>query len=591
MPQFLKQIIATVFFALLVGVPFVIRPYYDRTRRSSGDESVAMRQFGLYFTEKAKESGIDFKHTAPALDPKIQNIMPQIASMGAGAAVADFNNDGWADLYLTNSGRDSKNALYKNNKDGTFTEVGESAGVADFNREGASMGAVWGDYDNDGWEDLLVYKWGESLLFHNEKGERFTRVETAGFPKHANINAGIWFDYDRDGRLDIFLGGYFREDLDLWNLKDTKIMPESFEYAKNGGRNYLYRNLGDGRFEETAFKAGLDSTRWTLAASAADINKDGFADLFISNDYGVSELYINDQKGGFVDVSEKSGVGFAPKSGMNASFGDVLNNGSLAIYESNIYEEGNLLQGNNLWVPKSDSGQTPTYGNLAPGLGVENGGWSWSAQFGDLNNDGALDLFVANGYVSADRNGSYWYDFATVTGGNESIISDTKNWADMKGRSLSGYQVSRVWLNDGKGRFTDAAKTVGVRDEFDGRAVAFADFSNRGVLDVVVASQNAPLLLYRSEVASDRNWIEVDLVPKANESPIGTSVTIHWNGKKQTTEVFGGSGFCAQNQRRVHFGLGAGAKIDRAEIRWPDGTTQIFEIVPTNQIFKAVQKS
>jgi hypothetical protein len=509
--------------------------------------------------------------------------------MGASVAVADFNNDGWNDFYLTNSAAGSKNALYQNDKTGRFTDVAAKAGVADLNKRGASMGAVWGDYNNDGFEDLLVYKWGSTELYKNNQGKSFSNVASESLPAHANINSAIWLDFDRDGHLDIFLGGYFRKETDLWNLKDTRIMPESFEYAANGGRNFLLRNKGDGSFEDITKETGLLSTRWTLAAASADINGDGFTDLFIANDYGVSELYINDGGKRFVDISENSGVGFSPKSGMNASFGDVMNDGSLAMYESNIYEEGNLLQGNNLWIPTGKNGEEPKFQNLANSFGVENGGWSWAAQFGDLNNDGFLDLFVANGYVSATRGSSYWYDFATVTGGNKSIISDTKNWTAMDGRSLSGFQTSRVWLNDGSGRFSETAMSVGVNDSYDGRAVALADLSNDGSLDVIVANQNAPVLIYKTIVGKDRKWIEFVLQPKNNRSAIGTRVTAFWDGKIQTQEIHGGSGYCSQNQRRAHIGIGSASKVDKIEVRWPDGASQTVIAPEINKLHTIVQ--
>ena len=323
----------------------------------------------------------------------------------------------------------------------------------------------------------------------------------AGFPVWANINSAIWFDYDRDGLLDIFLGGYFREDLNLWNLETTRIMPESFEYAKNGGRKYLFRNLGGGKFEEVSEKLGIKTNRWALAIGAADLTGNGFPDLFIANDYGISELFLNQNGERFIDASEKSGVGFAPKSGMNATFGDVLNDGRLSIYESNISEEGILLQGNNLWMPKQNTtGENIQFENQAGNFGVELGGWSWGSQFGDLNNDGFLDIFLTNGYVSAEKNTSYWYDFSKVTVGNNTIIGDAANWAAMDGRSLAGFQQKKVWINDGAGKFNEVALSVGVNETFDGRAVAVADLWNRGVLDVIVANQNAPVLIYKNTV-------------------------------------------------------------------------------------------
>jgi len=450
-----------------------------------------------------------------------------------------------------------------------------------------SMGAVFGDYDNDGFEDLFLYRWGRPELFHNEQGRHFTRVDTASLPSWANINAAVWLDYDRDGRLDLFLGGYYPERLNLWKLADTKIMPESFEYANNGGRKYLYRNLGNGRFEEVSAKAGLISTRWALAAVAADLRGTGYPDLFIANDYGVSELFLN-EGGRFREAGRETGVGYAPKSGMNASVGDVLNQGKLAIYVSNISEEGILLQGNNLWVPTGGTRALPTYENMARAMGVEIGGWSFGAQFGDLNNDGFLDLYLVNGYVSASRDDSYWYDYSKVAGGHQLVIGDAANWPAMANRSLAGYQPKKVWINDSYGGYADVAPMVGVTDRHDGRAVALADFSNRGVLDVVVANQRGPLLLYRNQVPSERQWIAFDLEggcrrddvarPCSNRSAIGAQVEVFWSGRpgrhRQVQEVSGGSGFCAQNQRRLHFGLGTPQTVDRAVIRWPSGKTQ-----------------
>jgi len=503
--------------------------------------------------------------------------------------VVDFDKDGWNDFYLTNSGENSSNALYRNNGDGTFKDVAKELGIADVNRRetGVSMGAVWGDFDNDGFEDLLIYKWGKTQLFKNNQGESFANVD-AGFPGWANINSGIWFDYDRDGKLDIFLGGYFPESLNLWNLETTRIMPESFEYAKNGGRKYLYHNLGDGKFEEVSRQLGVDTSRWALAIGAADLTGNGFPDLFIANDYGVSELFFNDGGKRFVDVSEKSGVGFAPKSGMNASFGDVLNDGKLSIYVSNISEQGILLQGNNLWMPRTSTGGADLkFDNLAKDFGVDFGGWSWGAQFGDLNNDGNLDLFLTNGYVSADKKTNYWYDFAKVTVGNNTIIGDAANWSPMEGRSLSGYQQKKVWLNDGAGKFNEVAQIIGVNETYDGRAVAFVDLWNRGVLDVIVASQKAPVLIYKNSVANENNWIDFELEgTESNKSAIGTQIRVFWNNGQQLQEIQGGSGFCAQNQRRLHFGIGRANSIEKVEIRWASGKTQNIKQLKLNKLYK-----
>ena len=272
---------------------------------------------------------------------------------------------------------------------------------------------------------------------------------------------------------------------------------------------------------------------------------------------------------------------------MNVAFGDILNQGRYAIYVSNISEDGVLIQGNNLWVPKEGgTGKTIKFENLARDMGVELGGWSFGAQFGDLNNDGNLDLYLTNGYVSLARNRSYWYDFSKVAGGNSTIIGDARNWPDMDGRSLSGYQQKRVWVNDGAGRFVDVAQAVGVTDTYDGRSVAFADLWNRGVLDVVVANQRGPLLIYKNTVDPENKWIELHLEgTRSNKSAIGAQVEVFWNGQRQVQEVSGGSGFAAQNQRRLHFGLGKNPHIEKAMIHWPSGKLQVLDKLAPDQLY------
>jgi enediyne biosynthesis protein E4 len=595
MNAYARALLAIALVAML-ATPALIRRFSNRAAASAPTDGAAAR-YGFRLTEVSKDSGISFVHEAPTLDGKLAHIMPQVASMGAAVAIADVDADGRPDLYVSNSKEGSRNRLYRNRGDGTFEEAAERLGVADVNQRetGVSMGAVFGDYDNDGFEDLFLYKWGRPELFHNEHGQRFTPVTSASLPQWANINSAVWLDYDRDGRLDLFLGGYYPERVNLWRLADTKMMPESFEYAKNGGRKYLYRNLGQGRFEEVSAKVGLTSTRWALAAVAADLRGTGYPDLFIANDYGVSELFIN-EGGHFREAGRDTGVGYAPKSGMNASVGDVLNQGKLAIYVSNISEEGILLQGNNLWVPTGGSSRLPTYENMARAMGIDLGGWSFGAQFGDLNNDGFLDIYLVNGYVSASRGESYWYDYSKIAGGHQLVIEDAANWPAMGHRSLAGYQPKRVWINDGSGGFSEVAQMVGASDRYDGRSVALADFSGRGALDVAVANQRGPLLLYKNNVSSDRQWIGFDLeggcrsdspsAPCTNRSAVGTQVELFWNGRQQLQEVSGGSGFCAQNQRTLHFGLGSHTAIDRAVIRWPSGKTQELKGLQAGRVHK-----
>ena len=575
------SIVLGTFFAALIAIPVVLKQAAERHMSSGAapERDTVIARHGFCFQEVAKAAGIDFTHQAPTLDAKLAHIMPQVASMGAAVSIVDVDRDGWQDIYVTNSGEGSHNHLYRNLGDGTFQDVAAAVGIADVNQEGTgvSMGAVWGDYDNDGYEDLLLYKWGRPELFRNEQGRRFVRVTGhAGLPRWVNANTAIWLDYDRDGWLDLFIGGYYAEHVNLWQLTTTRMMPESFEYAQNGGRKYMLRNRGDGSFADVTEQLGIQSRRWALAATAADLRGSGYSDLFIANDYGVSELYFNDGGERFREVGKQTGVGFAPKSGMNAAVGDIFNQGQFAIYVTNISEAGILLQGNNLWVPKAGTaGERLTYENLARTMGVELGGWSFGAQFGDLNNDGHLDLYLTNGYISADRDRNYWYDFSKVAGGNTAIIADAQNWPPMAGRSLSGYQQKHVWLNDGAGQFFDVAQVVGVTNTYDGRAVALADLWNHGVLDVVAVNQKGPLLLYKNTVTPHHQWIAFELEGRvSNRSAIGAQVRLFWNGQEQVQEVSGGSGFGAQNQRRLHFGLGKQAHIEKVVIRWPAGKVQ-----------------
>ena len=593
--QRIARAVWTLLLAVSIGAVYVINARTAATSAGAPDApGGGDTRFGFRLVESAKAMGIDFTHQGPTFDAKLAHIMPQVASTGAAVSVVDVDRDGWQDLYVTNSGENSLNRLYRNLGDGRFTDIAGAMGVADVNRDGTgvSMGAVWGDYDNDGYDDLLLYKYGRPELFHNEQGQRFTRVtERAGLPAQVNAGAATWLDYDRDGWLDLFIAGYWPDGVDLWKLDTTRIMPESFEYANNGGRKYLLRNRGDGTFEDRTQAMGITSRRWTLAVTVADFSGTGYPDIFLANDYGVSELYANRDGKRFVDVAMQSGVGRTPKSGMNASVGDIFNDGRLAIYKTNITEPAHLLQHNDLWVPRAASGEGAIdYENMASSLGVDAGGWSWGAQFGDLNNDGTQDLYLVNGYISAGERTSYWYDFAVIALGHSNIIGDAANWPAMRGRSLSGYQRKRVWLNDGVGRFTEVAQIVGATDTYDGRAVALADLGNRGALDVIVANQRGPLLVYRNQQQPGRHWIAFELTGTAsNRSAIGARLELHWKGRRQVQELAAATGFSAQNMRRVHYGLGEASDVDRIVIRWPSGRNQVIERPGVDRVHTVVE--
>ena len=575
--------LAALYFGALVGGVW----WLDRERtRPATSATAGPPPFEL--RERARERGIDFVHQAVRVDPKLDNIAPHVTGMGAAVSVVDFDADGWPDLYATSSALGSANALYRNLGDGSFEDVAARAGLADLNRpgEGASMGSIWGDADNDGFEDVLVYRWGHQALLRNRGDGTFEDVSaSSGVHRWMNANGAVWLDYDRDGNLDLYIAGYFPARFDLWNLETTRIMQDSFEFATNGGNNVLLRNLGGWRFEDVTERTGCDSTRWTLAVASADMDGDGWPDLYLANDYGPEELFLN-RGGERFERAEKAGLAESSKSGMSVTLGDFENAGSFGVYVTNISRSGFLFQGNNLRSNRlAERGKLYNLSDAfgGPAREVVDCGWAWGAQFGDLDNDGRLDLYVVNGFISASRDQDYWYDMSKIAGGAGGIFSDATNWPTIGEKSLSGYERSKVLHNRGGARFADVSALVGASDDLDGRAVAFADLRNRGALDVIVANQKGRLLLYENEPASANGWIAYHLVGGAsNRSAIGAELTLHYGELMQVQAVQGGSGFCSQNDRRLHFGLGA-AMPRKGQIRWPSGLVQELgpaELVP-----------
>jgi hypothetical protein len=348
-------------------------------------------------------------------------------------------------------------------------------------------------------------------------------------------------------------------------------MQQSWEFASNGGKNLLFKNLGNGRFEDVTDSMGVGSRRWTLAAAAADFNDDGWPDLYLANDYGPEELFLN-REGKRFELA-RAGLEDDSKSGMAVALGDVYNRGRHDVFVTNISEKGFLFQGNNLRI--NFLRELNRFDEVATGA-VADAGWAWGAQFGDLNNDGLLDLVVANGFISADSGRDYWYAMSKIAGAQGNIFEDAKNWPPIGRASLSGYERSRVLLNKGDGGFVDVAEAAGVTDRLDGRAVALADLFNRGVLDVVIANEKGRALLYRNSEPSG-HWIEFKLMgTRSNRSAIGAEVTVEFGGVRQRQVVDGGTGFCSQNDRRLHFGLGKG-RPGRVTIRWPSGREQIVD--------------
>ena len=310
---------------------------------------------------------------------------------------------------------------------------------------------------------------------------------------------------------------------------------------------------------------GITSRRWTLAAAAADLLGTGYPDLFLANDYGVSELFANQGGKRFVDMAADGRRRPHAEERHEASFGDIFNHGRLGHLHDQHLRAGRPAAGQqSLGAGAARGGRRDqrAFENLATGLGVDLGGWSWGAQFGDLNNDGTQDLYLTNGYVSAGDAAAT----GTTTRSSLSAQHDHRRRRqlarDARPQPLRATS-KRVWLNDGLGKFTDVAQAIGVTDTFDGRAVVLADLCNRGALDVVVANQHGPLLCIEHRRA-DTHWIEFELAgAPSNRSAIGAQVELYWDGQVQLQDVVAGSGFSAQNQRRLHFGLGAAAQVER----------------------------
>jgi len=569
---------------------FVLLIAYTAWQGQRGEEKLSSKlAFRLH--ESAHEHGIDFKHTNAKLDPKLDNIAVQIAGLGAAVSVVDADGDGWADIYATTSVFGGKNALYHNLHDGRFVECAGEAGLADVNLpgEGASMGSIWADFDNDGLPDCYLYKYGNAQLFHNDGKLHFTDVtQAAGLRRWMNTNGACWIDYDRDGLVDLYVTGYFREETDLWHLTTTRIMQDSFEFAKNGSHRHFYKNLGGGRFEDVTQKLGLDSTRWALAVCAADMNGDGWPDLYVANDYGTEELFLNQHGERFVPA-EKVGLDESSKSGMSVALGDIMNDGTLGAFVTNISKRGYLFQGNNLRLNRLAKGFGMA--NVSEGV-VEDCGWAWGSQFADLDNDGRQDLVVLNGFISGNqKHDEYWYDMTKLATAAGELAEDAAAWPAQDDRGLSGYERSRVLLNQSvnssgkrQTKFTDVAAEAGVDDLLDGRAVATADFFHKGKLDLVVANQQGPLLFYENQVDPARHWIQFELEgTHSNRSAVGAEVTVYFAGVRTVQALLAGSGFCSQNEFALHYGLGTCDKVEKVVIRWPDGSEQTLEAPAIDQ--------
>lgn len=500
------------------------------------------------FVDVTAAAGIRFTHNAGKTGKKY---LPE--TMGSGVAFFDADGDGWQDLLFVNSkdwtprARRSTAALYRNTGKGAFVDVTTGSGL---DIEMYGMGVAAADYDNDGRADLYVTALEGDRLFHNEGGGKFRDVTAASGIRNANFaTSAAWLDYDRDGRLDLVVANYVRWDPkgDLWCSLDggTKsyCTPESYK----GTSSKLFRNLGNGRFEDVSQRAGVgDPTSKSLGIAVLDYNDDGWPDIFLANDTQPNKLYRNNRNGTFTEEAVSAGVAFGEdgvaRGAMGVSAGDYDRAGRTHLLVGNFSNQMLGLyhnEGNALFVdeaPRSTVGRASLL-NLTFGL-----------FFFDYDLDGWLDIFAANGHIDEE-------------------IGRVQPRIQYK-------QPPLLLRNQGKGRFENVTK--GQSPEFQravvGRGAAYADFDRDGDLDVVVSTNHGPAYLYRNDGGNRNNWLHLTLAgTRSNRSGIGAKVTVESASGRQRQTVSSGSGYCSQSELGLTFGLGGDAKATAIDIEWPSG--------------------
>ncbi len=538
---------------------------------------------GAWFEDVTHKAGILYRHHPRQFSNPYAAIMQGYARLGSAVAVADYDGDGFEDIFVTDSCSDCKNHLYHNNGDFTFTDVAEQAGVAQGNDdENASTAALWFDFNNDGRPDLLVVRFGYSVLYENLGDGKFRDVtKAAGLQHYMNAIKAIAFDYDNDGYPDLFFGSYFQP-VNIFHPTTSRFFPESFETANNGGGVTVFHNNRNGTFTDVTDRVGIHTTGWTLDLGHGDANNDGFEDLYVANDFGTDRFYLNNGNGTFSDKTA-SAIGFDTKKGMNVDWGDYNNDGLLDIYVTNIYDDY-MKECAMLWQNMGDG----TFADVSSEVGTCDTGWGWGAKFVDYDNDGWLDLYVMNGWVSAGKENYVPDIFAMVTRPNIDL-SDARNWPPIGNKSLSGYQRKRLFHNV-EGEFKEEAGRHGLDSIKDGRGIAVADFDNDGRMDLFVTNADEEANLYRNVLPTGAHWVTLVLEgTKSNRFAIGAQVRLTTGGKTYLQYVNGGNGFAAQSTTRVHFGLGTATKVDSVEVRWPSGLKQTFSCPDVDHIYKAVE--
>jgi hypothetical protein len=511
---------------------------------------------GFSFADVTSAAGIQFQHNSGAFGGKF---LPE--TLGSGCAFLDYDNDGWQDILLVN-GMDwpghkrqkSTLRLYRNNRNGSFTNVTRAAGL---DLEMYGMGVAIGDYNNDGFPDIFISCVGQSYLFHNNGDGKFTDVtRPAGLLSHQGFStSALWIDYDRDGLLDLFVCNYVRwsPEHDVFCSLDGTHKSYCTPEAYRGNTCWLFHNRGDGTFEDVTATSGVfDSSSKSLGVAMFDYDQDGWPDLLVANDTQPNKLYRNLRNGKFKDLAVEAGLAFSTegkaRAGMGVDTGDFDNSGRPGVAITNFDNEMVGLYRAVSATAYDDVSQVSGIG------GPSKSTLGFGCAFLDVNLDGSLDLAVANGHI------------------DETVRNIRGN---------VGYaQPPHLFLNGGNGKFRDVAAEVGGGFEKSkvGRGLAYGDFDGDGDLDILMTTNNGPAYLFRNDQSSGNRSIRFRLIgTKSNRDAIGACVHVFCNGQAQSRLVHGGSSYLSQSELPVTFGIGKRDKIDRVTIDWPSGRNEEFK--------------